>query len=65
MARDRHIYGKINNETEMRQVFMDIRRDVENAKSRPALTELYKRAGYLELRREMGAREMSTNGRKI
>jgi hypothetical protein len=47
MARDRHIYGKINNETEMRQVFMDIRRDVENAKSRPALTELYKRAGYL------------------
>jgi hypothetical protein len=47
MAQERHIYGKIDSETGMRQVFMDIRRDVENADSRPALTELYKRAGYL------------------
>lgn len=47
MAHDRHIYGKIDSETGMRQVFIDIRHDVENAKSRPALTELYKRAGYL------------------
>jgi len=47
MAQDRHIYGKIDSETGMRQVFMDIRRDVENADSRPGLTELYKRAGYL------------------
>lgn len=47
MAHDRHIYGKIDSETGMRQVFIDIRHDVENATSRPALTELYKRAGYL------------------
>ena len=47
MTRDRHIYGEVNNKTGMKRVFTDIRRDVENAKSRPALTELYKRAGYL------------------
>ena len=47
MIQDRHIYGKIDSESGMRQVFMDIRRDVENADSRPALTELYRRAGYL------------------
>ena len=47
MTHDRHIYGKIGSESGMRQVFMDIRRDVESADSRPALTELYRRAGYL------------------
>ncbi len=47
MATDRHIYGEIKNKTDMRKVFTAIRRDVEHAKSRPALTELYKRAGYL------------------
>jgi len=31
----------------MKQVFTKIRWDVADAKSRPALTELYKRAGYL------------------
>jgi hypothetical protein len=31
----------------LKQIFLDIRHDVEEAKSRPALTELYKRAGYL------------------
>ena len=31
----------------MKRVFTDIRRDVDAARSRPALTELYKRAGYL------------------
>jgi hypothetical protein len=47
MAADRHIYGEVNSKTGMRQVFTDIRRDVASAGSRPALTELYKRAGYL------------------
>jgi len=47
MSGDRHIYGEINNKTGMRRVFTAIRRDVEGASSRPALTELYKRAGYL------------------
>jgi hypothetical protein len=31
----------------MRRIFTDIRRDVGHARSRPGLTELYKRAGYL------------------
>jgi len=47
MAEDRHIYGEVNSKTGMQRIFMDIRQNVESAKSRPALTELYKRAGYL------------------
>jgi hypothetical protein len=47
MAGDRHIYGEINSKTDLKRVFSDIRHDVEAAGSRPALTELYKRAGYL------------------
>jgi hypothetical protein len=47
MATNRHIYGEIKNKTDMRKVFSAIRKDVSQAKSRPALTELYKRAGYL------------------
>ena len=47
MAEDRHVYGEVNNKTGMKRVFGDIRRDVDQARSRPALTELYKRAGYM------------------
>jgi hypothetical protein len=47
VAEDRHIYGEVNSKTGMRRVFQEIRRDVGNARSRPALTELHKRAGYL------------------
>jgi hypothetical protein len=47
MAGDRHIYGEVNSKSDMRKVFTNIRRDIESAQSRPALTELYKRAGYL------------------
>lgn len=47
MAEHRHIYGEVNSKTGMKRIFMDICHEVENAKSRPALTELYKRAGYL------------------
>ena len=47
MAEDRHIYGTVNSKTGMKRVFGDIRRDIEDAKSRAALTELYKRAGYM------------------
>src|SRR5512138_292370 len=47
MATDRHIYGEIKNKSDMRKVFTSIRRDVTHARSRPALSELYKRAGYL------------------
>ena len=44
MGEHRHIYGEIHNKPGMKQIFLEIRRDVEGAKSRPALTELYKRA---------------------
>jgi hypothetical protein len=47
MTHDRHVYGTIDNEADLQRVFTDIRRDVANADSRPALTELYRRAGYL------------------
>lgn len=42
-----HIYGNIDSKTDLERVFREIRKDVDDAKSRPALTELYKRAGYL------------------
>jgi hypothetical protein len=47
MAEDRHIYGKVQSPTSLKQVFRAIRRDVKQAQERPGLTELYKRAGYL------------------
>ena len=47
MATKRNIYGEVKSKTGMRKVFSEIRKDVGSAKSRPALTELYRRAGYL------------------
>ena len=47
MAKDTHIYGEVDNKTDLKNVFSEIRQDVENAKSRSDLTELYRRAGYL------------------
>jgi hypothetical protein len=47
MATDRHIYGEVNSKTGMRKVFSSIRGQVNRANSRPALSELYKRAGYM------------------
>ncbi|REJ82691.1 MAG: hypothetical protein DWQ34_24110 [Planctomycetota bacterium] len=47
MADDRQIYGEIDNKTNLRDVCKKIRDDVRNADDRPALTELYRRAGYL------------------
>lgn len=47
MAEDRHVYGEINNKTNLRDVFLQIRKDVEQADARDALTELHRRAGYL------------------
>ena len=47
MAEDRHVYGEVNNKTGMKRVFADIRRDVDAARTRPDLTELYRRAGYM------------------
>jgi hypothetical protein len=47
MAHDTHVYGEVNTETDLKTIYREIRQDVAEAKSRPALTELYKRAGYL------------------
>jgi hypothetical protein len=47
MAKDTHIYGEVDNKTDLKHVFSEIRRDVEIAKSRFDLTELYRRAGFL------------------
>jgi hypothetical protein len=47
MAKDRHIYGEVEDKTDLKEVFSEIREDVEKADSRPELTELYRRAGYL------------------
>ena len=46
-AYDTHIYGEVNNKTDLKKIFQKIRQDVEEAESRPDLTELYRRAGYL------------------
>jgi hypothetical protein len=47
MAHDTHIYGEVKNKTDLKEIFKEIRQDVEKANSRPDLTELYRRAGYL------------------
>ena len=47
MSEDRHIYGEIDNKTNLRDVFLQIRKDVDDAESRAELTELYRRAGYI------------------
>ena len=47
MAHDTHIYDEVNSKTGLKRIFLEIRHDVKEAKSRPELTELYKRAGYL------------------
>jgi hypothetical protein len=47
MSDDRHIYGEINNKTNLQDVFLQIRKDIDNAQARDELTELYRRAGYL------------------
>src|SRR4051812_32477947 len=47
MAHDTHIYGEVTSKTSLQKIFQEIRRDVEEANSRPDLTELYRRAGYL------------------
>jgi hypothetical protein len=47
MAAEHHIYGEVENENDLKRIFSQIRCEVEQADSRPALTELYRRAGYL------------------
>jgi hypothetical protein len=44
---DNRIYGEVDSKTGLERVFREIRKDVGRADSRPELTELYRRAGYL------------------
>ena len=43
----RNACGEINSKTDLERIFTEIRDDVDEAKSRPDLTELYRRASYL------------------
>ena len=45
MARD--IINEVNNRTDLRRIFKEIREDAEKAKSREDLSELYKRTVYM------------------
>jgi hypothetical protein len=47
MAHDTRVYGEIDSKTDLKNVFKEIRHDVDEARSREGLTELHKRAGYL------------------
>jgi hypothetical protein len=47
VANNDNIYGEVENETDLRDIFKQIRKDVEEVKDRSELTELYRRAGYL------------------
>jgi hypothetical protein len=47
MAHDSHLYGEVNSRTGLKRVFREIRQEIDHARSRPDLTELYRRAGYL------------------
>ena len=47
MPHDTHVYGEVNSKSDLKKIFGEIRQDVDKAKDRPDLTELYKRAGYL------------------
>jgi hypothetical protein len=47
MAKEEHVYGEVDNKTDLQDIYSQIRDDVEKADSRDRLTELYRRAGYL------------------
>ncbi len=47
MAQQRQIYGEVHNKTDLAEIFLKIRKDVDEATARGGLTELYRRAGYL------------------
>jgi len=46
MAKE-HVYGEVNNESDLKRISGEIRAEVERTKTRPELTEHYRRAGYL------------------
>jgi hypothetical protein len=44
---EEHVYGEVDNATDLRKIFGEIRDDVAGASSRDELTKLYRRAEYL------------------
>ena len=46
MASDTRMHGEVN-KIDLRRIFREIRKEVEQAVSRQNLTELYKQAGYM------------------
>lgn len=44
---DQHIYSEIDNKTDIKKVFQEIRNNIEKAHDRSELSELYRHAGYL------------------
>src|SRR5256886_46489 len=44
---ERNIYGEVENKADVAHIFSEINQDIDGAKSREDLTELYKRAGYM------------------
>jgi hypothetical protein len=47
MTEKRLVYGEVDSKSDLEKIYREMRQDVEKAKSRAALTELHKRAGYL------------------
>ncbi|SRR5258706_9757965 len=47
MIEHKLVYLEVDNKTDLKNAFSEIRDDVEQADSRPELTDLYNRAGYL------------------
>ena len=47
MADDEHVYGAVDNASDLRKIFAAIRDDVAQAKTREELTKLFRRAEYL------------------
>ncbi|HEY9717726.1 MAG TPA: hypothetical protein V6C69_09675 [Trichormus sp.] len=44
---DKNMYGEVDNKSDLHHIFTEINKDVDAAKTRKVLTELYRRAGYL------------------
>jgi hypothetical protein len=47
MATERDTSSEVHNKIDLKKIFVEIRPNIYEARSRPVLTELYKRAGYL------------------
>ncbi len=65
MARDTHIYGEVNSKSDMKKIFLAIRREAEEADSRPALTRLSRFAPVFGRRRRVSTWILSAGGGRL